>query len=417
MTTISRLLVANRGGDRAPGLRDLPSPRHRDRGRALRRRRRVCRTCARPTSPCGCPAPRRPTPTCVPTCWSRPRPRTGADAIHPGYGFLSENADFARAVEAAGLVWVGPTPESIEQMGSKIEAKRIMAAAGVPVLEAPAAPTEADLPAAGQGLRRRRRPRHADRARPSPTCPASSRRPRRRRRPRSATAPSSSSRTSRHGRHVEVQVVGHRDGVLVLGERDCSMQRRHQKVVEEAPAPRLPEATRAALHAAAAAAAAAIGYRGAGTVEFLYDPDQDSFYFLEMNTRLQVEHPVTELVFGVDLVELQLAVAEDRPLDAHAVGEVFGHAIEVRLYAEDPAADWQPQSGLLTALRGPRRDGGVRPPQPARPAPRRGLRVGRRGLDALRRDAGQGDRLGAHPCPGGPAAGRRAAPRRGSTGS
>ena len=278
--------------------------------------------------------------------------RTGADAIHPGYGFLSESADFARAVEAAGLVWVGPTAESIEQMGSKIEAKRIMAAAGVPVLEAPAAPTEADLPllvkaSAGGGGRGMRIVRTlAD-------LPGEL---------EAATAEAASAFGDgtvfvepyvEAGRHVEVQVLGHRDGVLVLGERDCSIQRRHQKVVEEAPAPRLPEATRAALHAAAAAAAAAIGYRGAGTVEFLYDPDQDSFYFLEMNTRLQVEHPVTELVFGADLVDLQLAVAEDRPLDAHAVGEVFGHAIEVRLYAEDPAADWQPQSGLLTAFEVP----------------------------------------------------------------
>ena len=278
--------------------------------------------------------------------------RTGADAIHPGYGFLSESADFARAVEAAGLVWVGPTPESIEQMGSKIEAKRIMAAAGVPVLEAPAAPTEADLPllvkaSAGGGGRGMRIVRTlAD-------LPGEL---------EAATAEAASAFGDgtvfvepyvEAGRHVEVQVLGHRDGILVLGERDCSIQRRHQKVVEEAPAPRLPEATRAALHAAAAAAAAAIGYRGAGTVEFLYDPDQDSFYFLEMNTRLQVEHPVTELVFGADLVDLQLAVAEDRPLDAHAVGEVFGHAIEVRLYAEDPAADWQPQSGLLTAFEVP----------------------------------------------------------------
>jgi len=275
--------------------------------------------------------------------------RTGADAIHPGYGFLSESADFARAVEAAGLVWVGPTPGSIEQMGSKIEAKRIMAAAGVPVLEAPAAPTEADLPlmvkaSAGGGGRGMRIVRTlAD-------LPGEL---------EAATAEAASAFGDgtvfvepyvEAGRHVEVQVLGHRDGILVLGERDCSIQRRHQKVVEEAPAPRLPEATRAALHAAAAAAAAAIGYRGAGTVEFLYDPDQDSFYFLEMNTRLQVEHPVTELVFGADLVDLQLAVAEDRPLDAHAVGEVFGHAIEVRLYAEDPAADWQPQSGLLAAF-------------------------------------------------------------------
>src|SRR6476661_3111579 len=153
-----------------------------------------------------------------------------------------------------------------------------------------------------------------------------------------------------HGRHVEVQVLGHRDGVLVLGERDCSIQRRHQKVVEESPAPRLPDKTRAALHQAAHAAAAAIDYRGAGTVEFLYDAEADRFFFLEMNTRLQVEHPVTELVHGVDLVELQLTVAEGRPLDPHAIGVTYGHAVEVRLYAEDPAADWQPQSGLLTLV-------------------------------------------------------------------
>ena len=153
-----------------------------------------------------------------------------------------------------------------------------------------------------------------------------------------------------HGRHVEVQVLGHRDGVLVLGERDCSIQRRHQKVVEEAPAPNLPEKTRRALHEAARNAAAAIDYRGAGTVEFLYDADSDRFFFLEMNTRLQVEHPVTELVHGVDLVDLQLTVAEGRPLDQRVIGETYGHSIEVRLYAEDPAADWQPQSGLLTLV-------------------------------------------------------------------
>ena len=153
------------------------------------------------------------------------------------------------------------------------------------------------------------------------------------------------------GRHVEVQVVGHRDGVLVLGERDCSVQRRHQKVVEEAPAPRPARGDPGrAARRRRAAAAEAIGYRGAGTVEFLYDPEPDRFFFLEMNTRLQVEHPVTEVVFGVDLVELQLAVAEDRrPGDvARRRRDPHGHAIEVRLYAEDPAADWQPQSGRLT---------------------------------------------------------------------
>ena len=170
-----------------------------------------------------------------------------------------------------------------------------------------------------------------------------------------------------HGRHVEVQVVGFRDGVVVLGERDCSLQRRHQKVVEETPAPHLPEATRAALHDAARSAASAIDYVGAGTVEFLYDAGADRFFFLEMNTRLQVEHPVTELVHGVDLVALQLAVAEERSsaevvalaatsaLDLPA--EPGGHAVEARLYAEDPADDYRPQSGVLTRFEIPTPDG------------------------------------------------------------
>jgi propionyl-CoA carboxylase alpha chain len=159
------------------------------------------------------------------------------------------------------------------------------------------------------------------------------------------------------GRHVEVQVLGHAAGVLVLGERDCSVQRRHQKVVEESPAPRLPDRTRADLHEAARAAATAIRFRGAGTVEFLYDEAAGRFYFLEMNTRLQVEHPVTELVHGVDLVELQLTVAEGRSPDPRTIGETFGHAVEARLYAEDPAAEWQPQSGLLTLVDVPGVDG------------------------------------------------------------
>ena len=220
-----------------------------------------------------------------------------------------------------------------------------------------------------------------------------------------------------HGRHVEVQVVGHPAGVLVLGERDCSVQRRHQKVVEESPAPRLPDATRAALHEAAHAAAAAIDYRGAGTVEFLYDADADRFFFLEMNTRLQVEHPVTELVHGVDLVELQLTVAEGRSPDPRTIGETYGHAIEVRLYAEDPAADWQPQSGRADAGRRTRRRRRVRPAQPARAAAGRRVRDRQRGLHPLRRDAGQAGLLGADPRAGRPSAGRRAArgpdPRRG----
>ncbi|MEZ5242037.1 MAG: biotin carboxylase N-terminal domain-containing protein [Microthrixaceae bacterium] len=274
--------------------------------------------------------------------------RTGVDAVHPGYGFLSENADFARAVVDAGLTWVGPDPESIETMGSKISAKALMAEAGVPVLGELTATTatEADLPllvkaSAGGGGRGMRVVR--DLAALGAEIDAAS----------SEAASAFGDGTVfvepyvEHGRHVEVQVVGASDGVLVLGERDCSVQRRHQKVIEEAPAPGLSDATRAALHDAARAAAAAIDYRGAGTVEFLYDPGRDRFWFLEMNTRLQVEHPVTEAVLGIDLVALQIAVAEGRPLAELVVPEPSGHAVEVRLYAEDPAAGYRPQSGRL----------------------------------------------------------------------
>ncbi|MER6974302.1 biotin carboxylase N-terminal domain-containing protein [Nocardioides sp. NPDC000445] len=278
----------------------------------------------------------------------------GADAIHPGYGFLSENADFARAVEAAGLVWIGPAPESIEQMGSKIEAKKIMAAAGVPVLEAPASPVESDLPllvkaSAGGGGRGMRIVRSLE-ALGAEIAKAE------------AEAASAFGDGTvfvepyvEAGRHVEVQVVGDGAGnVAVFGERDCSVQRRHQKVVEESPAPLLPDTVRSALHEAARNAAAAIDYRGAGTVEFLYDAASERFWFLEMNTRLQVEHPVTELVHGVDLVELQIAVAEGvSGVSTSSTTDVTGHAVEVRLYAEDPAADYQPQSGTLTTLEFP----------------------------------------------------------------
>jgi propionyl-CoA carboxylase alpha chain len=292
--------------------------------------------------------------------------RTGADAIHPGYGFLSENADFARAVLDAGLVWVGPRPESIDAMGSKVEAKRLMKEAGVPVFEAPEKPTDVDLPlivkaSAGGGGRGMRIVRSLDQLGGEIA---------------SAEAEAASSFGDgtvfvepylERGRHVEVQVVGTRDGVLVLGERDCSIQRRHQKVVEEAPAPFLPDPRlRGEMHEAARRAAKAIDYWGAGTVEFLLDPEGDRFFFLEMNTRLQVEHPVTEAVFGVDLVEMQLDVAEGQGFSSLVLSEIEkrtedqsedhlatqpdGHAIEVRLYAEDPAADYQPQSGLLTTF-------------------------------------------------------------------
>ncbi|MDN4160984.1 acetyl/propionyl/methylcrotonyl-CoA carboxylase subunit alpha [Nocardioides abyssi] len=284
--------------------------------------------------------------------------RAGADAVHPGYGFLSENADFARAVIDAGLVWVGPSPESIEAMGSKIGAKAIMREAGVPVLEAPDQPTEADLPllvkaSAGGGGRGMRVVRTlAD----LETEVA-----------RAAEEAASAFGDGtvfvepyvERGRHVEVQLVD----AVVFGDRDCSVQRRHQKVVEESPAPGLSDEVRAAMHEAARRAAEAIDYRGAGTVEFLYDPATERFWFLEMNTRLQVEHPVTELVHGVDLVALQLRSAERdsrlveegalAPVSKPAVTAAEGHAIEVRLYAEDPAADYQPQSGVLTTFEVP----------------------------------------------------------------
>ncbi|WP_110181039.1 biotin carboxylase N-terminal domain-containing protein [Nocardioides solisilvae] len=281
--------------------------------------------------------------------------RTGADAIHPGYGFLSENADFARAVVDAGIAWIGPAPESIVSMGSKIESKKLMESAGVPVLaDLGTTATDADLPllvkaSAGGGGRGMRIVRDlADL--PSEVEKAS------------AEAASAFGDGTvfvepyvEHGRHVEVQVVGdHAGTVAVFGERDCSIQRRHQKVVEEAPAPGLSDETRAALHEAARNAAAAIDYVGAGTVEFLVDAhDPTRFWFLEMNTRLQVEHPVSEAIFGVDLVEAQIAVAEGREVTPFLPGEPRGHAVEVRLYAEDPAADWQPQSGTLGAFEVP----------------------------------------------------------------
>ncbi|HSU01563.1 MAG TPA: biotin carboxylase N-terminal domain-containing protein [Nocardioides sp.] len=272
--------------------------------------------------------------------------RSGADAVHPGYGFLSENADLARAVIDAGLTWVGPPPEAIEAMGDKVRAKEIAEKAGVPVLSAPEEPTEADLPllvkaSAGGGGRGMRVVRALDRLQDEVRAAA-------------AEAESAFGDGTvfvepyvEAGRHVEVQLVSSADGAVAVGTRDCSVQRRHQKVVEEAPAPGLPAATEASMCEAAERLAADIGYRGAGTVEFLYDPAADRWFFLEMNTRLQVEHPVTELVQGVDLVELQLAVAEGRHVDL-ARTPPTGHAIEVRLYAED--ASYVPQSGRLVTF-------------------------------------------------------------------
>ncbi|MCZ7431801.1 acetyl/propionyl/methylcrotonyl-CoA carboxylase subunit alpha [Streptomyces sp. WMMC1477] len=274
----------------------------------------------------------------------------GADAVHPGYGFLSENADFARAVTDAGLVWVGPPPEAVEAMASKTRAKELMRAAGVPLLEPldPAAVTAADLPvlvkaAAGGGGRGMRVVRELD-ALPGAIAAARA----------EAAAAFGDGEVFvepyvERGRHVEVQILADTHGtVWALGTRDCSLQRRHQKVIEEAPAPGLTEELRGVLHTAAVEAARAVAYVGAGTVEFLLAPDGRPC-FLEMNTRLQVEHPVTEAVHGVDLVALQLRVAEGHALEPEPPAP-RGHAVEARLYAEDPARGWQPQTGTLHRL-------------------------------------------------------------------
>jgi propionyl-CoA carboxylase alpha chain len=273
--------------------------------------------------------------------------QAGADAVHPGYGFLSENAEFARAVLDAGLTWVGPPPPAIESMGSKIESKRLMAKAGVPTLSEVDPVTEGDLPilvkaSAGGGGRGMRVVRTLAEL---PDALAAA---------RSEAASAFGDPTVfcepylETGRHIEVQILADQHGtVWAVGERECSIQRRHQKVVEETPSPvveRIP-GMRAELFRAARDAAAAIGYVGAGTVEFLAD-ERGRFFFLEMNTRLQVEHPVTECVTGLDLVRWQLAVADGERLPAEPPAP-SGHAIEVRLYAEDPAQGWRPQSGTL----------------------------------------------------------------------
>jgi propionyl-CoA carboxylase alpha chain len=273
----------------------------------------------------------------------------GADAIHPGYGFLSENAEFAAGVQDAGLTWIGPPVGAVRAMGSKIEAKKLMSAAGVPVLDEldPDTVTEAQLPvlvkASAGGGGRGMRVVHELSALPGEVAAAQ-------REAQSAFGDPTvfCERYLPTGHHIEVQVLADSHGtVWAVGERECSIQRRHQKIIEEAPAP-LVERTpgmRAKLFDAARLAAGAIGYTGAGTVEFLADDDGD-FYFLEMNTRLQVEHPVTEETTGLDLVELQLAVAEGGRLDSEPPAAT-GHSIEARLYAEDPAHGWQPQAGLV----------------------------------------------------------------------
>jgi len=305
--------------------------------------------------------------------------RTGADAVHPGYGFLSENADFAEACAAAGLTFVGPPPAAIRSMGSKTAAKQLMAEAGVPVLPGIASGDGQQLPAdladraeteigfpvlvkaafggGGRGMRVVTTPGELAGA------IAAAR--------REAVGAFGNGtvfleRLVERPRHIEVQVFADSHGQVVhLFERECSIQRRYQKILEESPSPAVDDTLRAELGSAAVAAAKAIGYVGAGTVEFILDASGE-FFFLEVNTRLQVEHPVTELVTGLDLVALQLMVAEGKPLPDEAVqASLSGHAIEARLYAEDVAAGYLPATGSLLlfdvpSLPGVRIDTGVR---------------------------------------------------------
>lgn len=286
--------------------------------------------------------------------------QTGAEAVHPGYGFLSENAQFARAVQQAGLVFIGPSPEAIEVMGDKGQARSRMQAAGVPVVPGyqgaddeqalTAAAAEIGLPlllkaAAGGGGKGMRVVRRLDDL---------------------VEAASAARREAQHAfgdqrmileryipraRHIEFQILADQHGNCVhIFERECSLQRRHQKIIEETPSPLLDQRMRERMGDAAVAAARSVGYTNAGTVEFIVDPDSGAFYFLEMNTRLQVEHPVTELTAGLDLVQWQIRIAAGERLPFHQADlSQRGHAIECRLYAEDPANNFLPATGSLLA--------------------------------------------------------------------
>jgi acetyl-CoA carboxylase biotin carboxylase subunit len=294
---------------------------------------------------------------------------TGADAVHPGYGFLSENEDFAEACAAAGIVFIGPSPDAMRRMGSKTEARKTVSAAGTPVVPGDNGPAGEGFPTAEQALASARKIGYPVLIKAAAggggkgmrlvagdaefTAAFDGAR-------REATAAFGDGtvyleKAIERPRHIEIQVFGDHHGNLVhLGERDCSIQRRHQKVIEEAPSPVVSAELRARMGAAAVAAARAVSYVGAGTCEFLLGAD-GGFYFLEMNTRLQVEHPVTEMIYGLDLVSWQLDVAEGRPvpltqqeLDARR----RGHAIECRVYAEDPVK-FLPSPGTITHLRVP----------------------------------------------------------------
>ena len=294
--------------------------------------------------------------------------KTGAAAVHPGYGFLAENADFARQVIAAGLTWIGPDPAAIEQMGDKIRARNLMERSGVPVApgsrepltDLAAAIAEADrigfpvmvkAAAGGGGIGMGVAASHADLRAAFETA--------RSRAERFFGSPEILlERYVSRARHVEVQILGLADGTVVaLGERDCSVQRRHQKVAEESPSPGVSAGLREQMLAAAVRAGEAVGYRGAGTVECLVDTATGSFMFLEMNTRLQVEHPVTELVTGIDLVEQQFHIAAgDPPSFDPAAVTPSGHALELRIYAEDPVR-FLPGPGTITQWQEPSGEG------------------------------------------------------------
>ncbi len=293
--------------------------------------------------------------------------------MHPGYGFLAENADFAQACLTAGIAFIGPPPAAIRAMGLKDRAKTLMEKAGVPVV--PGYHGERQEPkflkqkayelgypllikatAGGGGKGMRRVDKHAD-------FDAALESAQREAQSAFGDARMLIEKYVGHPRHIELQVFADRHGNAIhLGERDCSLQRRHQKVIEEAPAPGMSASLRAAMGAAAVAAAKAVGYEGAGTVEFIADGEgglkERGFWFMEMNTRLQVEHPVTEAVTGLDLVEWQLRVAagEPLPLKQDQV-RISGHAVEARIYAEDPAHGFLPSTGKLVALQFPQGEG------------------------------------------------------------
>jgi acetyl-CoA carboxylase biotin carboxylase subunit len=294
--------------------------------------------------------------------------QTGCDSVHPGYGFLSENAEFAEACGAAGLVFIGPSPGAMRIMGSKIESRRAMEKAGIPVVpgfQEDDADDDAMLAAAkklgwplvvkasagggGKGMRVVNAAKELSVAL-------------RVARSEALSAFGSDAvyleRFLSHPRHVEIQVFGDASGnIFHLGERECSIQRRHQKIIEETPSPAVSPALRARMGEAAVEAARAVDYRNAGTVEFLLDENGD-FFFLEMNTRLQVEHPVTEMVYGVDMVAAQVLTAAGEPLPFEPERlEPRGHAVEVRIYAEDPAQGFIPQIGPVLRLRHPERPG------------------------------------------------------------